>query len=80
MTIPAMSGQGTRGRSVGGGKFFGQRSSPEQGEQALIWMRCSSEFGAGVGIGELVRVRVVEAAVFWRRVRMVVGSVILVVD
>lgn len=43
-------------------------------------MRCSSEFGVGVGTGELVRVRVVEAAVFWRRVRMVIGSVILMVD
>jgi hypothetical protein len=68
MTIPAMSGQGIRGRSVGGGKFFGQSSSPAQGEQALISMRCSSEFGVGVGIGESVRVRLVERADFWRMV------------
>jgi hypothetical protein len=75
-----MSGQGIKGRSVGGGKFFGQRSSPEQGEQAFIWMRCSSEFGVGDGIGELIRVRVVEAAVFCRRVCMVVLRAILMVD
>lgn len=65
MTIPAMSGHGIRVRSVGGGKFFGQRSSPAQGLQAFIWIRCSSCAWFGVGRGVVVKVRVLEAAVCW---------------
>lgn len=65
MTIPAMSGHGIRVRSVGGGKFFGQRSSPAQGLQAFIWIRCSPCVWFGVGRGVVVKVRVLEEAVCW---------------
>lgn len=64
-TIPAMSGHGIRVRGVGGGKFFGQRSSPAQGQQALVWIRCSPFAWFGVGRGVVVKVRVLEEAVCW---------------
>jgi hypothetical protein len=58
MTIPARSGHGIRVRAVGGGKFFGQRSSPAQGLQAFIWIRCSRDGcvcqGEGFGGGGLL--------------------------
>lgn len=65
MTIPAMSGHGIRVRSVGGGKFLGQSSSPAQGLQAFIWIRCSPCVWVGVGRGVVVKVRVWEEAVCW---------------
>jgi len=64
-----MSGQGISGRGVAGGKFAGQRSSPEQGLQAFTWIRCSSGW-VGVGVFVFVRVRVLEVAICWRRVRV----------
>lgn len=60
-------------RSVGGGKFFGQRSSPAQGLQAFIWMRCSPCAWFGVGRGVFVMVRVLEAAVFWMMLNILEG-------
>jgi hypothetical protein len=74
MTVPAMSGQGIRVRGVGGGKFAGQRSSPEQGLHAFTCIRWSVGW-EGVGGGEVVRARVLEVAVCWRRVR---GWVIMI--
>jgi hypothetical protein len=73
MTIPARSGHGIRVRAVGGGKFFGQRSSPAQGLQAFIWIRCSPCSWFGVGTGVFVRVRVLEEAVCWMMLRILGG-------
>ena len=73
MTIPAMSGHGIRVRAVGGGKFFGQRSSPAQGLQAFIWIRCSPRAWSGVGRGVFVIVRVLEVAFFWMMLSIVEG-------
>jgi hypothetical protein len=41
-------------------------------------MRCSFDFGVGVGVGCVVRVRFVEMAVGWWRVWIVAGRAILV--
>jgi hypothetical protein len=76
MTTPAMSGHGIRVRSVGGGKFFGQRSSPVQGLQAFIWIRCSPCVWSGVGRGVVVKVRVLEEAVGWMMLFILEGRVV----
>lgn len=80
-TVPATSGQGmnTRGPDEGG-KSGGQRSSPAQGATACTRMRCSEEFGDGVGVGRVVRMRDWEWAFGCWIARMVLGGILVVVS
>lgn len=62
-------------RGFGGGKFFGQRSSPAQGLHAFTRIRCSSLVGVGTVV--VIKLRNLEVADGWMRVRISVISVIL---
>lgn len=57
----------------GGGKLCSQVSSLLVSATAWTRIRCSFVFGVGVGRGTLVRVRVCELLVGWRRVSIVCG-------
>lgn len=68
-------------RGVDGGKFAGHKSSPAQGATAWTRMRCSAVFGVAVGVGRVVRVRLVDLGFGWRIARMNLGiAVILDLD
>lgn len=75
---PATSGQGINSRGLGGGKFFGQRSSPAQGAHALTWIRCSPRDGLIVGVGRVVSERSFELAFGWMIPRILDGRLAIV--
>lgn len=60
-------------RGLGGGKYFGHRSSPVQGETQCTRMRCSVVLGCATGTGRVVRRRSVESGEGWMRARIVLG-------
>lgn len=86
MTVPLRSLQGiaTRSGSMTEGKFFAQRSSPEHGEVAWTFIKCSEVFGFAGSRGRVVRIRFVELMSGWKTARVVsgiiIGDIVVVVE
>lgn len=72
--VPQRSSHGVRTlAALSVGKFFSQRSSPEQGAVARTLMRCSLLEKSGVGTSRVMSVMSVEFLSGWRRDFIVVG-------